>query len=164
MKHIFYVFFCLIVGTVTGQEYQQRSTLGMAGSSTSVVVGDVVYYVSASVGQRSVIGTLSNEQYTVRQGFQQPPIRVMAIPEIATSLNTSIYPNPVSNLVTVRFGDIIDSDILSILYDIQGREVLTTVTAPTQSFQLDMSQFASGTYILKIRVESDIFSTRLIKN
>lgn len=164
MKHIFFVFFCVIVGTTTAQEYQQRSTLGMAGSSTQIVVGDAEYYVSSSVGQRSVIGTLSNEQYTVRQGFQQPPIRVMAIPEIATSLNTSIYPNPVSDFVTVNFGDAINSDILSILYDIQGREVLTSITAPTQSFQLDMSQFASGTYILKIRVESDIFSTRLIKN
>jgi hypothetical protein len=101
MKHIFFVFFCVIVGTTTAQEYQQRSTLGMAGSSTQIVVGDAEYYVSSSVGQRSVIGTLSNEQYTVRQGFQQPPIRVMAIPEIATSLNTSIYPNPVSDFVTV---------------------------------------------------------------
>lgn len=164
MKHIFFVFFCLIFGVTAAQEYQQRSTLGMAGSSTEVAVGDATYYISSSIGQRSVIGTAVNEQYIVRQGFQQPPIRVMAIPEIATSLNTSIYPNPVSNFVTVSFGDAISSDILSILYDIQGREVLTLITAPTQSFQLDMSQFASGTYILKIRVESDIFSTRLIKN
>ena len=164
MKQIFFVFFCLIVGTSTAQEYQQRSTLGMAGSSTKVVVGDAEYYVASSVGQRSVIGTASNEQYIIRQGFQQPPIRVMAIPEITTNLNTSIYPNPVSNFVTVSFGDTINSDILSILYDIQGREVLTTITAPTQSFQLDMSQFAAGAYILKIRVESDTFSTRLIKN
>ncbi|MEM7085352.1 MAG: T9SS type A sorting domain-containing protein [Bacteroidota bacterium] len=164
MKHIFFVFFCLIVGTVAAQEYQQRSTLGMAGSSARVAVGDAAYYISSSIGQRSVIGTASNEQFTIRQGFQQPPIRVMAIPNITTTLNTSIYPNPVSDLVTVSFGDTINSDILSILYDIQGREVLTTITAPTQSFQLDMSQFAAGTYILKIRVESDIFSTRLIKN
>lgn len=164
MKHIFIVFFCLIFGVTTAQEYQQRSTLGMAGSSKEVTLGDATYYISSSIGQRSVIGTAIKEQYTVRQGFQQPPIRVMAIPEIETSLKTTIYPNPVNNFVTVSFGDAINSDILSILYDIQGREVLTTITAPTQSFQLDMSQFASGTYILKIRVESDIFSTRLIKN
>jgi len=165
MNQLYIVIFCLFAGSVSAQEYQQRSTLGMSGSSSKVVVGDVEYYVSSSVGQRSVIGTISKDGYTMRQGFQQPPIRVLALPANEEgSLQTSIYPNPVSNFVTVSFGEVIESEILSILYDIQGREISTMIHPPTQTFQLDMSSLAAGTYLLKIRVKGDNFSTRLIKN
>ena len=163
MKLILFVFLLVFTGSIYGQ-YQQRSTLGMSGSTSSIEVGDATYYVSASVGQQSVIGTIVNEEYIMRQGFQQPPIRVVALPENGNALETTVYPNPVGSFVTVIIGTPVKSDILSTLYDIQGRDIISTIMAPTQSFQVDMSQLASGTYILKIRVGIDIFSTRLIKN
>ncbi len=163
MKPILFIF--LFVFTVSSYaQYQQRSTLGMSGSTSIVTVGEANYYISASVGQQSVIGTISNEEYTIRQGFQQPPIRVMALPENGNALEATVYPNPVGSFVTVSFGMLITSDILTSLYDIQGRDITTTNIGPTQSFQLDMSQLASGTYVLKVLVGTDSFITRLIKN
>ena len=45
-----------------------------------------------------------------------------------------------------------------------GLGLLDLTLEPTQSFQIDMSQLAAGTYILKIWVGDENFSTRLIKN
>lgn len=163
MKLIICFFLCVFTGSTYAQ-YEQRSTMGMSGSSSSITIGDSSYYISASVGQRSVIGTIGNQMYTMRQGFQQPPIRVMALPESNSNIKAVVYPNPVDNFVTVVFGSPVEIDIVNALYDIQGRVIITTIIAPTQSFQVDMSHLASGTYILKITIGSDDFSTHLIKN
>ena len=100
----------------------------------------------------------------MRQGFQQPPIRVMAIPDSNSTIEALVYPNPVDDFVTIVFGSLVENDIVSTLYDIQGRVITTNIIAPTLSYQIDMSRLASGTYILKIIIASEDFSTRLIKN
>ncbi len=163
MNRIICILFCAFTATMLGQ-FEQRSTLGMSGSSSKITLGETTYYISSSVGQQSVIGTIGNDIYTMRQGFQQPPIRVVTSTIDATGLEASIYPNPVGSFVTIAFGTAIDSEIQSILYDIQGRDILKMTLAPTQSFQVDMSQLAAGTYILNIRVGSEDITTRLIKN
>lgn len=163
MKLIICLFLCVLTGSTYAQ-YKQRSSLGMSGSSSSITIGDSKYYISSSVGQKSVIGTIGNDTFTMRQGFQQPPIRVMAMPDSNSVIEVVVYPNPVDNFVTVIFGSMVESDIVSTLYDIRGRVITTTIMAPTQSFQVDMSLLASGTYILKIIIASEGFSTHLIKN
>jgi len=163
MKLIFCLFLCVLTGSTYAQ-YEQRSSLGMSGSSSSISIGDSTYYISSSVGQQSVIGTIGNDLYTMRQGFQQPPIRVMELTDNDSPIEAVIYPNPVDDFVTVVFGSSVETDIISILYNIQGRVISTNIIAPTQTFQVDMSQLASGTYILKIIIASEDFSTRLIKN
>ena len=163
MKLVICLFLCALTGSIYAQ-YEQRSSLGMSGNSSSVTIGDSTYYISSSVGQQSVIGTIGNDMYTMRQGFQQPPIRVMALPVSTSTIEAMVYPNPVDNFVTVVFGSLVENDIVSTLYDIQGRVISTTIIAPTLSFQVDMSHLASGTYILKIIIASEDFSTRLIKN
>jgi Secretion system C-terminal sorting domain len=163
MKLIISLFLCVLTGSTYAQ-YEQRSSLGMSGSSSSITIGDSAYYISSSVGQQSVIGTIGNNTYTMRQGFQQPPIRVMAIPDSNSTIEAVVYPNPVDDFVTIVFGSLVENDIVSTLYDIQGRVITTNIIAPTRSFQVDMSHLASGTYILKILITSEDFSTRLIKN
>jgi hypothetical protein len=163
MNRILCILCCAFTATMIGQ-FEQRSTLGVSGSSSKITFGDATYYISASVGQQSVIGTIGNDTYTMRQGFQQPPIRVVTSPVDETGLLARIYPNPVGSFVTVSFGTAIRGDIQSILYDIQGRDIVTMTLAPTQSFQVDMSPLAAGTYILNIRVGSEDLTTRLIKN
>ena len=163
MKLIICLLLCVLTGSTYAQ-YKQRSSLGMSGSSSSIAIGDSTYYISASIGQQGVIGTIGNDTFTMRQGFQQPPVRVMAIPDSNSAIEAVVYPNPVDNFVTVIFGSMVETDIVSTLYDIRGRVITTTIMAPTQSFQVDMSLLASGTYILKIIIASEGFSTRLIKN
>ena len=88
----------------------------------------------------------------------------MAMPDSNSTIDAVVYPNPVDNFVTVVLGSLVETNIVSTLYDIQGRVITTNIIPPTRSFQVDMSQLASGTYILKIIIASEDFSTRLIKN
>lgn len=145
-------------------QFAQRSSLGVSGSSNEVTVNDKTYVISASIGQRSVIGTIGSEEVTLRQGFQQPPIRVASLQGTTPSLSAFIFPNPVKSFVTVSFQTSIKDDIQAVLYDIQGREILKMHSQPVQSFEFDMSSLSAGTYLLTIQVAADSFSTRLIKN
>jgi len=166
-QHIIRALFCLLLGLiceVSYGQYEQRSTLGMSGSSNEVQLGDKTFHVSSSVGQQGVIGTIGTDAITMRQGFQQPPIRVISVTGTNSTLEVGVFPNPVDALVTVTFGTSISNDILSVLYDIQGRDIARKIISPTQSFQVDMSQLAAGTYLLKVRVKEQMFTTRLIKN
>jgi len=163
MKFLICLFLCVVTASVHAQ-YEQRSTLGMSGSTSNITFEETNYYISASIGQQGVIGTISNGTYTMRQGFQQPPIRVVASPNNSITLDAVIFPNPVNSFVTVRFGTLVENEIQSVLYDIQGRVIINNTITPVQSFQVDLSHLAAGTYILKITVASNSFSTRLIKN
>lgn len=160
-KLLYILFF--VTASVTAQ-HLERSTLGMAGSSQEVRVGDKSYYVSSSIGQQSVIGTIGNENYIMRQGFQQPPVQVFGTTTSGTVLQARVYPNPVDTFVTVVFGTPVTSEIFSILYDIQGKVIQQHSIPPSQSFQIDLSQIAASTYLLKVRVGDEQITTHLIKN
>lgn len=163
MKGILYIFFGLF-SVVSFAQDVQRSSLGMSGSNSQIELEHQTYYVLSSIGQQSVIGLASNNTFTLRQGYQQPPIRVKSISNSGNDLFAIVFPNPTGNFVTVRFGSAVTGDILSTLYDIQGRVIKSRIIAPTQSFEIDMSSLATGAYVLQIRIKGDSFTTRLIKN
>lgn len=163
MKGIFYIFLGLF-SVVTSAQNLQRSSLGTGGSNSQIELGGTTFYVLSSIGQQSVIGLASNDTYTLRQGYQQPPIRVAELPNTVNDLFAIVFPNPTDNFVTVLFGSPITSDILSTLYDIQGRVIESRIIAPTQSFEIDLASLATGNYMLQIRIKGDSFTTRLIKN
>ncbi|MEM7185563.1 MAG: T9SS type A sorting domain-containing protein [Bacteroidota bacterium] len=163
MKGIFFILLSFFATLSVAQE-AQRTSLGMAGSNASVEVEGKTYYVLSSVGQQSVIGVASNDAFTLRQGYQQPPIRVVGTTNVVDELDAIVFPNPTSAQVTVRFGAPVTTDILSTLYDTQGREIERRIIPPTQTFNLDLSSLATGAYILHLRIQGDAFTTQLIKN
>ncbi len=71
--------------------------------------------------------------------------------------NISIYPNPVSNLITVK-GDNIKVESIEIL-DLNGKLVLRKNMAQT----IDISSIASGVYFVKINTENSTFAKKIIK-
>lgn len=151
------------VGLSINAQNLQRAALGNSGSSTEISNSDENYYVSQSVGQSSVIGTFNNENYTIRQGFQQPPIRVVIITETNNDLDAIVYPNPVDTNITIQFNEEINSPINIVVYDISGKLILSKTQKPESSFSLDLSFLASGIYMLNITSENKRFLARLIK-
>jgi Secretion system C-terminal sorting domain len=159
---LFITVMCFVGLTLSAQNIQ-RSTLGSSGDATEITIGDKSYYVSHSVGQNSVIGTFSKDNYTIRQGFQQPPIKVEIIRGLDNHLNVVVYPNPVKTIVTILFNEVLKASINVVVYDISGKVVIDKSQNPTRSFNLDMSSFASGVYLLKLTSENKKFNARLIK-
>ncbi|MFK5983161.1 MAG: T9SS type A sorting domain-containing protein [Flavobacteriaceae bacterium] len=146
-----------------GAQNLQRSSLGSSGSSTEITSSDNTYYISQSVGQNSVTGTLINGENTIRQGFQQPPIRVEIIADDNSDLGAVVFPNPVETYVTVQFTEVLKSNINVMIYDITGKLIFDTNKNPTNTFNLDMSSFSSGIYLLNLTSGNKKFTARLIK-
>ncbi|MCZ8229655.1 T9SS type A sorting domain-containing protein [Flavobacterium sp.] len=74
--------------------------------------------------------------------------------------NVMMYPNPVTNNVTIEAKGLIDA--VSI-YNLLGQEVL--VKSPkTNSTTLQTSELKKGVYIVKAVVDGNVTSTKMIKN
>ena len=73
-----------------------------------------------------------------------------------------IYPNPTNNSVSVLFEDLQITGY--VVYDIQGREILSKNKQFSASFDIDLSSFNSGIYLLKIATDKGDFTQKVIKN
>ncbi len=163
MKYLFCFLSLMLAATSFGQ-YAQRTSIGMAGGSNSVVEGQSRLYVSQSIGQEGVIGSFQGSEYGVRQGFQQPPILVLNVPQNDSPLNITVYPNPVVTAVTVKFNEPVHEQIESKLFDVSGKEVFYRHFEPLQTLSIDLSHLPVGSYILVVGSEGKQFTSRLIKN
>ncbi len=73
-----------------------------------------------------------------------------------------IYPNPTNNSVSVFFEDLQITGY--VVYDIQGREILSENKQFNANFDIDLSSFNSGIYLLKIATDKGYFTQKVIKN
>ena len=127
-----------------------RSTTGMAGSSFTVQSEGKSYFVSQSIGQESVTGTYTQNNRTVRQGFQQPLYGIVATGEISGVLDAVIYPNPTENSLKIDIRDQLSSDVQVYLIDLSGRLVLEDGDSGTHNIELNLSEISPGAYQLKV--------------
>lgn len=140
-----------------------RSSLGSSGSSQSVVTSKGTYNVSQSIGQSSVIGTHSNKGYYLRQGYQQPSIKVNAVKELTYELEAKVYPNPFSQTLTIRFSDAMHKPIFVLLFDVKAKLIYAQEFSPRQHIQLNLNDISHGIYLMKVNSDTKSFNTKLIK-
>ena len=76
--------------------------------------------------------------------------------------NFSVYPNPTNSVISVDFDDNIITSY--VVYDIQGREILSENKQFSTNFDIDLSSFNSGIYLLKIATDKGYFTQKVIKN
>ncbi len=75
-------------------------------------------------------------------------------------LGISIYPNPTSDIVHLKFGD---NDIQELkVVDVMGREILVENNIQ-QSESIDFSAFTNGVYFIEIACGNKIFATKIVK-
>lgn len=141
-----------------------RTSLGTNGFSKTLSTSNGVYVISQSVGQQSPIGTFNKNGYTLRQGYQNPPLsaKIIELPD-KNNLNASIYPNPFYESINIMFYDVIKSDIFIYITDMTGKTILSTKLSPSQQATLQLDHIASGLYILKVTTENKHFIANLMK-
>jgi len=83
-------------------------------------------------------------------------------------LNYQVYPNPVSNQLNIEFNLLEKTNILGEIFDISGRKVKTLFSNDyslgTHRLNFDTSELNSGVYFVKITLEGESFTERVIKN
>ena len=74
--------------------------------------------------------------------------------------NFSYYPNPVTDILTVSYSNVI-SDITA--YNMLGQQVMQVKSNATTA-KLDMSNLSKGTYMVKVTSENQVKTVKVIKN
>ncbi|MBP1678054.1 MAG: hypothetical protein H6Q20_2613 [Bacteroidetes bacterium] len=83
--------------------------------------------------------------------------------EVLSNKEISLYPNPVKTNLTVNVKGY-DSDVNGeyYIFDIQGKMMLHH-KMNSESFQIDMSAYASGNYIMRIVLDGESTTWKVIK-
>jgi hypothetical protein len=74
--------------------------------------------------------------------------------------NFRMYPNPVSNILTISNSEAIQNVTI---YDITGKEMMNSNLNTFES-QLDLTSFSNGLYLVKVSVNNNTKTFRVIKN
>jgi Secretion system C-terminal sorting domain len=81
---------------------------------------------------------------------------------INLSNKIEIHPNPSSELFYLRFNNQYDTATVSV-YNLIGQKIVEQTITKQLNYTLDLNNFSSGNYLIKIEVDNEIFTEKLIK-
>jgi len=93
-------------------------------------------------------------------------VTVDACLSVEENANTAleVYPNPVQDVLTIANLNIEGSAVIT-LVDVQGKIVYTkNITDLTGNFQLDLTDFENGVYIIEVTSDSNTQKVRVVKH
>ena len=161
---LFFLFIQFSQAQNTTSDYLVRATTGVSGSSENISANNKQYVVQQSIGQASVIGTFSDENYTLRQGFIQPNVLAKIIDvAIPLSLNAIIYPNPFTESITLSFSEQITHKVEVAVFDVLGRQVFSKSYAADQSINIQFNNLSVADYIIKVTANNKQFIKKILK-
>jgi hypothetical protein len=97
----------------------------------------------------------------ITTNYIDPPIQITAGINEPSKNEVTIYPNPTSQNVTVSSAVLIDC--IEII-DLFGRSILSIVEINDHDYNLDLSNYSNGNYILKVSSKSHSEYYPLVKN
>lgn len=141
--------------------FAQQATATAGGEATGVE-GTVSY----TVGQ-VVYTSKTGSNGSITQGVQQPyEISVVTgiLEAQGISLETSIYPNPTTDYLTVRIENYETDNLQFMVFDINGK-LLKTVKATGNQTEILTSEFVPSSYFIKvIDGKKEIKTFKIVKN
>jgi photosystem II stability/assembly factor-like uncharacterized protein len=157
-----------------GIEFKDIRGLAISGSNIFAGTGDSGVYLSTNkgliwskvnqgLGELTVYDVMIYNNYlfagTYSSVWRRPISEMIGISNISTEIPSSYslnqnYPNPFNPTTNIKFSIIKAEQVKLIVYDIQGREVLTLVNESLQpgtyETEFDGSMLNSGVYFYKI--------------
>ena len=136
---LFLFVFCLL--PVTFSQTVSPEIISTAGSSFVNSQNEL----SWTLGEPAT-GTLTNSNI-LTQGFHQGNLIITALNETTSDNKVTIFPNPTADVIQIQFATANDRNLLE-LYSADGRLMMSRNINYDTLSQIDMRQYASGTYIL----------------
>jgi hypothetical protein len=138
-----------------------QTAIPVSGGNASGTGGSISY----SVGQ-VVYTTATRSNGSIIQGVQQPfEISVVTgIEDKLIVLICSVYPNPITDFLTLKIDNYEVEDLSYWLYDFRGN-LLKKNKVDGNETQIAFQNLASGTYFLKVTSDNNVLKTfKIIKN
>ena len=87
------------------------------------------------------------------------------ITSIAQSFDipVQIYPNPVSNILRIQFGEAIQEPIQLQIFDLQGRLIKSQENLRDQTIEVNVADLVSGTYLVQLRQGDRMGQWQIVK-
>lgn len=164
MKHkmmnvLMLLLFCFGSNYTHGQEAVLTSGGNATGSNGTV------YYSIGQVAYTTLMGTT-----TVAMGVQQPIEITTSVGEEQTGIDLQAlaYPNPTSRMLTLNIVDYAAQNLSYKLIDMTGKVILSGPIVQENTL-INMEQFSTAVYFLKVEVENNNMTEplkvfRIIKN
>lgn len=120
--------------------------------------------ISYSVGQAAYV-TMTGTNGTMAPGVQHPyEIYVGLDEDKGITLSCAVYPNPSSDLLTLKVKNLNHSALSYCLYDMNGN-TLENIKLTGDEARIDMSGFAPAIYFLKVSDNiKEVKTFKIIKN
>jgi hypothetical protein len=136
--------FFFIIDCCQGLLAQQ--VVATAGSTHTSSTGSISFTIGEGVSQ-----TLANGDKTLTQGFHQTYISVSIISELKDiGFDISVFPNPVSDELTLKLSDEILPGLQLVICDMNGKLILQKVLKGLIT-KIPVNQLPAGLYIIKVK-------------
>ena len=112
-------------------------------------------------------GTISNGK-SLTQGFHQPEIIKLEKNTSVSDLKLQIYPNPVIEILTIRFYVENESYIQTNVYDVSGKLVLqktyySSENENIKNIKLNLNNLEQGNYVISLTGNKKLISFKILK-
>lgn len=158
---------------ITGATQSNHSTRNCTWDGTDYnkkLVSDGTYFVCMELTDKNSTGNYSKFEFAKGADNSVTPVNVASfssvkiswkaaqtvdVEEIKVHENIQVFPNPTKNMININGGEIIDLEILNL----SGAVVFNSSDAT----KIDMGDFKSGIYLLRIKTKSGLVVKKLIK-
>jgi len=151
----------------TGGVLWARSTGGQYSDAANSITTDISgnTYVAGYFESTSIVfgpSTLTNSGVSSNSFLARLAVSVGMENFVRENNQLKIYPNPVSQLITIEIppevagGKIIISDLL-------GKEIISSAISVGKEMNLDVSSLSKGVYFLQLRTEENNYCEKIIK-
>jgi hypothetical protein len=128
------------------------------------VVSETGITVRQSIGQQSVIGTYTNNQFRVEQGYQQSTLKMNTNATMVNYIKITVYPNAFKDMINFQFSKPINEVVNISIFDVLGRTVYSKEHhISDSSLAIYNINFADGKYIAKVAIKNYYYIINLIK-
>lgn len=157
MKITSIITFTLFASAAFSQSIERQVIASVGGDANASNI-----QASYTVGE-AVIATGSASNVIVTQGFQQPTVSSVGIEEMDNGLSVNVYPNPVSDNLTVEINATNDLTVNATVYDMGGRATGVSISSlkvnGSLKHMLDVSTLTPGQYFISFTDEQSTLGT-----
>jgi len=119
---------------------------------------DILYFASAQATTNAVSSTVKFDDYSLTA---VPAINLLSVDKVVADNNFSVYPNPATNVVNIKSSVNTSMQTVSIT-DLNGRTVKTNTVSGNEA-QINISDLASGVYMMNINSDEGSVTKKIVK-
>jgi hypothetical protein len=148
MKRYILVFVTILIAlSLSGQKQEVIASAGGYNSAGGISI-------SWTLGE-TIIPTFQddpvNPTIILTHGFQQQLIVTTVEENLLELVNVTVYPNPASDILNIRFEEPLDGKVDVYVLNQRGSLVLTDfIEATTVEKQINMTEYAAGIYFVRL--------------